>query len=519
MTATETQTPEVPQRDANQTRPKSGPSYIWEMVGIHVGVKVFSEAFVWKSEFSMDRFGAILGGEGKGWQTVLEALVHSPLTMEQRSAIFPTAFHPGSDQGLACDQCTYQAVADAVARTCNLSDGTIDEKFVKQTANALAKLTGCSVGEHRAADPMRFARTVWLFSYLKKTRGPGIVGMLKPPGTEAKPSLELTNPYHLGTQNEKRAQFSDVATYLSLQLPAEMRGRIDNCLPFLMPALERFIDAIKREALSRTEGQQDRSSAVVKDRLRAAKQYYKRHLDELRKLADQSVKPFDEALYIHAKTLELRHYAEFRTILKGMLAQRPELPQLWVHGIMAPPPPQHIDAIDAEYSVESYRSVAQALFNRSVDKNEILNATQLARHVLRHYLPLARQDLHALEKPIDFATMFAAVVYSLTLSEDPAAHNYNPHVYGQGRVPTSLVTVINGDPNKRHEEFEHIIVDAVDWYRAVLLGGLDIHREVLAMRDVVEQGVARLCATNDLAVLEKVLSLMNQVPFAHTWQH
>lgn len=518
MAATEIQTPEASQRDANQTRPKSVPSIFLEMAAKTVGVNVFSEAFVWNSEFSMDRFGAILGGEGKGRQTLLEAVVLGPLTSGQSSAIFPTAFHPGSDQGLERDQCTYQAVADAVARTCKFSEGAVDEKFVKQTANALAELTGSSVAEHRAADPMRFTRTVWLFSYLKKMRGPAIVGMLKPPGTEVKPSLELTNPYPLGTQNEKRAQFADVATYLSLQLPAEMRERINSCLPFLMPALERFIDAIKREALSRTEGQLDRSGAVIKDRLRAAKDYYKKHLDELRELADQSVKPFDEALCVHARTLELRHYAEFRTILKGMPAQRPELPQLWVGGIMEAPP-QHIDAIDAEYSVESYRSVAQALFNRPVDKNEVLKATQLARHVLRHHLPLARQDLHALEKPIDFATMFAAVIYSLKLGEDQAAHNYNPHVYGQGRVPTSLVSVIKGRPNDRHEEFEHMIVDAVDWYRAALLRGLDIHREVLEMRDLIEQGVARLCATNDLIVLEKALSLMNQVPSVHEWQH
>lgn len=518
MTAIKSQTPEVPQRDANQTPPKSGPSLFWEMVSKHVGVNVFSEAFVWNSEFSMDRFGSTLGGESRDRQTLLEAIVLCPLTVEQRSVIFPTAFQPGSNQSLERDQCTYQAIADAVARTCKFSDGAIDEKFVKQTASALAKLTGCSVAEHRAADPMRFARTVWLFSYLKKMRGPGIVGMLKPPSTEAKPSLELTNPYHLGAQNEKRAQFADVATYLSLQLPAEMRERIDRGLPLLMPTLEEFVRAIQQEALVRVEGKQSVSDAVVKEHLRAAKRHYKRHLDELRKLANQNVKPFDEALYIHTRTLELRHYAEFRTILKGMPAQRPELPQLRIRGIREALP-QHINAIEAEYSVESYRSIAQALFNRPIDKNEILEATQLARHVLQHHLPFVKQDVFALEKPIEFATMFAAVIYSLKLGEDPAVHNYNPHVYGQGRVPTSLVSVINGNPNERHEEFEQMIVDAVDWYRAALLGGLDIHREVLSMREVVEQGVATLCATNDLVVLEKALSLMSQVPSVHAWQH
>lgn len=494
------------------------PSIFLEMAGKHVGVNVFSEAFVWNSKFIMGRFGAVLGGGAKIRQTLLEAVVLGPLTAEQRSVIFPTAFHPGSDQGLERDQCTYRAIADAVACTCKLPDEAVDEKFVKQTANALSELTGSSVAEHRAADPMRFARTVWLFSYLKKMRGPGIVGMLKPPGTGARPSLEITNPYHLGTQNEKRAQFADVATYLSLQLPAEMRERIDSCLPLLMPAMERFIDAIKREARSLTDGLQDRSGAVIQDRLQLAKLYYQKRLDELRTLADQRVKPFDEALYIHARTLELRHYAEFRTILKGMPVQRPKLAQLWVRGLMEAPP-QRMDAIDAEYSLESYRSVAQALFNRSVDKNEVLKATQLARHVLRHHWPFVRQDLLALEKPIEFATMFAAVIYSLKLGEDQAAHNYTPHVYGQGRVPTSLVSAIKDNPNDRHEEFEHMIIDAVDWYRANLLCGLDIYRELLEMRDVVEQGVARLCETNDLVVMEKALSLMNQVPSVDAWQH
>ena len=159
------------------------------------------------------------------------------------------------------------------------------------------------------------------------------------------------------------------------------------------------------------------------------------------------------------------------------------------------------------------------LFKRRVDKTEILKATQLARHVLRHHLPLTKQDPTALEKPIEFATMFAAVIYSLQLGHDQAAHNYNPHVYGQGRVPTSLVSVIKGNSNERHEEFEHMIIDAVDWNRAALLCGLDLHREWLEMRDVVEQGVARLCATNDLALLEKALKLMTQVPSVHAWQH
>lgn len=506
------------QRDANQTRSNSGPSIFLKMVGEQVGVNVFSEAFVWNSKLSIDRFSAVIGGGVKIRQTLLEAVLLSPLTAEQRSVIFPTAFHPGSDQGLKIDQCTYRAIADAVACTCKLPDEAVDEKFVKQTANALSELTGSPVAEYRAADPVRFARTVWLFSYLKKMRGPGIVGMLKPPGTRANPSLEITNPYSLGTQNEKRAQFADVATYLSLQLPADVYERTENCLPNLMPAYECLIDAIKLEASSRFEGLPAPTVPVAKDRLRAAKHFYKKHFDRLQNLADRSVKPFDEALYIHTKTLELRHFAAFRNVLKGMPAQRPELPQLNLFGIREAPP-QHIEGIDAEYTVASYRNVAEALFARPVEKTEILKAIELARDVLRHHLAFTVNDIRPLENPIEFATMFAAVMYSLKLNEDPAAHNYNPHVYGQGRVATSLISAIKGNPNDRHEEFEHMIIDSVTWYRAVLLRELDFHRELLEMREVVEQGLAKLCATNDLVVLEKALGLMKEVPSVHEWKH
>lgn len=518
MAATKTQTPELPQKDANQTNPKSSTPIIMEMAGKHVGVNLFSEAFVWDSKFSMGRFGVILNSEGKARKTLLESVVLGPLTSEQRSVIFPTAFHPGSDQELDSDQCTYQAVADAVARTWKSQHGTVDEKFVKQTAHDLAKITGSSVAEHRAADPIRFARTVWLFAYLKKVRGPSVVGMLKQPGAGVKPSLELTNPYVLGIQNEMRSKFADVATYLALQIPAERRESIDNCLQSLMPALENGIAAINRETRRRNVGQQDHSDAVVKDRLRGAKQYYETQLESLLALADQSAKPFDEALYIHVRTLHLRHHAKFRSILKEMPSQRPEFPQLWVTGIREAHP-QLIDNIDAEESVESYRIVAEKLFERSINKTEVLKATQLARNVLRHYLPIAIGDLLALEKPIEFATMFAAVIYSLSLNKDPSKHSYPAHVYGQGRVPTSLVPVIKGRCNDRHEEFEHMIIDAVLWYRATLFGGLDIQQEVLEMRDGIEQGVARLCATNDLNLLEEALSLINRVPSVHAWDH
>lgn len=58
--------------------------------------------------------------------------------------------------------------------------------------------------------------------------------------------------------------------------------------------------------------------------------------------------------------------------------------------------------------------------------------------------------------------MFAAVLYALQLGNDPSAYNHAPHIHGQGSVRTSIVTAIEGELNERHEDYEHMIVDAVD---------------------------------------------------------
>lgn len=272
----------------------------------------------------------------------------------------------------------------------------------------------------------------------------------------------------------------------------------------------------QKEARSASLGLNN-STAVCVEHLRAAKRFYGTHLEKLPEISNRTVKPLDETLYIHARTLEIRHYAAFRTILKDRASQRPDLPALSVVGFDAAPL-QRLEAIDLENSAESYRRIAERLFKRPVRKAEVAKATQLARHVLRHYLPFATSNLQAIDQPTPFPTMFAAVMCSLQLDNDPAAFNYNPHIYGQGRVPTSIITAIKSDPNDRHEEYEHIIVDAVDWYKAAILNLPPLKRALLEMRDVIEQGVVRLCATKDLVVLEKVLDFMRQAPSASQWR-
>ena len=488
------------------------PKHVYQVAEMCAKQPVFSERFVWGRDFKSHRFEPIIGGTRR--ITTLEAVVHSRLSPQTRAAIFPTKYHPGSGESLSPSDCTYQAIADAVASSCNYVPGSISGEFIKDTANSLVRLTGFSVTEHRNADPVRFARTVWLFAYLKKTRGPGIVGMLRAPDTETKPSLEVTSPYLEGFApgTETRMDFHDVQVYLSLQLPLEMLARIEKCLPSLMPAMVEFIASVETEAYIASYAHQDARIQF----LQSAAHYYNQKLGELLEQSRPTCRPLDEALYIHAKTLEVRHYAGFKTVLSSLEFQRPDLPRLDVVGIREARA-QWLDEIDYGNTVESFRNIAEAFFDRPVNNAQVKNATQLARHVLKHYLWITEGVPFAIRLPIPFVKMFAAVMYALQLGNDPAAHNHIPHIFGLGQAPKSIVTAIEGEVNERHEEFEHIIVDAVDWYRAALLNSLPLQRAILEMRDVIEQGVGRLCEVNDLDVMEKALAMMVRAPTAKEW--
>jgi len=491
------------------------PRHIFQIAEFRTGLPLFSEAFVWARDNKAHRFAPIIGGTRRF--TTLEAVVHSRLSPQKRADMFPTKYHPGSGENLLPADCTYQAIADAVASTCNFATGSISGEFIKETANALVRLTGFSVAEHRNADPVRFARTVWLFAYLKKMRGPGIVGMLGAPDADTPASLEITNPYTEGfkPQTDKRMDFHDVQVYLSLQLPLELLARIEKCLPSLMPAMEQFIASVKEEAKMASRTHQDIARARIQY-LQSAARFYKQKLGEMLDHSRPTCRPLDEALYIHAKTLEVRHYAGFKTVLSSLEFQRPELPQLIARGLEHASA-QALDDIDHENSVESYKRIAEGFFRRPVSKAQVLKACSLARHVLRHYLPFVTGNLFADKEPIPALTMFAAVLYALQLGNDPSAYKHTPHIHGQGRVPTSIVTAIKDEANGRHEEYEHIIVDAVDWYKAALLDSLPLQRAILEMRDAIEQGVGRLCEANDLDVLEKALALMGRAPTVKEW--
>lgn len=474
-----------------------------------------SERLVWHKAYSAARLTSVYAQHDDWPVTLLERVLRRPLTRELRAVIFPSAFHPGSDQDLASDQRTYQAIADAVARTCRLAEGSIEAAYVKKTAEALAKLTGRTVSEHRDIDPTRFARTVWLFVYLKKTRGPGVIGMLKPPGTGSRPSLELTNLYFMGTQNAARAQFADVATYLSLQIPSDRRGRIDGCLRLLMMSMENCCAALMKECTRRIEGQVF-SYGVSLERAQAAKNYYELHLERLYQDAKPAICPLDEALYVHVRTLELLHYASFRKELKELPYQRPNFRAVSVDLVdMRQEIP--IEKIGDSDFIEKFRDIAESIFERSIDAEEVIKASKLAIPVLYRYQGHTQRTVFPFQYPIRFATMLAAVLYCIKLERDPSDHNYLPHVYGQGRVPTSLVAAIKERPNSRHEEFEHLVCDSVEWYRAVAVGGLHLHRANLELRDVIHQGVAKIAATKDLGTLEKTKMLLDAVPSVNDW--
>lgn len=480
--------------------------WLLKMVGATKGLEPFSADFVWASRHTSARFEAFVGERR---ETILEAVVRSKLTGDERRAIFPTIWHPGRRESLTAKQCTYKAIAEAVTKTCGLDSEGRGNWLSRQTAEALAKLVNASVSEQRHLFPDRTARTVWLFVYLKTVRSPGPIGLLAPPCPGDKPSLELTNPFPQGPERDTRMLMADLLTYLTLQMPMSLRQAIDDQLIGLSQAVLDFLPRVSRAAFGR--------SSTASAGLRLAQYHYRAQFDGLASVARQLVRPMDESLYMLARSLELRHFAEFDAVLQGRPQPRAGLREA-PHQIWAVCLPPLAELESTSDSLLELKGSVEYVMGETIASELFRQAAALSIDVLRHYLTFARNDPLG-RRPIATLTAMASILYALDLIADPVAHQHQPHVRGeQGYVSKSMTGAIKDEVNARHEEFEQLITAAIDAYRAALKGEIEYHRAQTQLQHTLLQGVARVCATLDLEAISRARAMLEAQVDAQQWQ-
>ncbi len=457
------------------------------------GVSPFSAEFVWDSRHSALRFGAFISPGGS--VTVLDAVLRAELTDEERHCIFPTPLDLGRKNKLEPSQRTYQAIANTVTNQLKLDTSGFDESYVKQTAASIGELAGFPFDVYRERDPDLAARVLKLFVYLKKTRGPGVVGMLKPPGDDRRPSLELTNPYPWGAGDQKRQLYADIKSYLSAQIPPERLAAIDACFASLRPELGRFLGELLHQIQDiplLPDGDLPTARDAC-DRLQRAAEVYKKCFIAPHTAPSKVLLPLDEQLYVHLQTLEFLHYTEFMRQLRGRELIRAKVqPSVRVFGAST------VTAryLDLQQHTDDYMPllpVVEHAFGEAIEPAQFKRAILMGSHVLRHYLRVRTLNPDA---TADFRLVTATLCFAMDL-ETGRVPQYKPYIHGQSNISGSVSGAMLDGVNSRHEEFERICSESVDWYQAALTGQRELHEACHDLVALFERTTAELCRSHD----------------------
>lgn len=477
------------------------------------GVTPFSAEFVWDSRYSALRFGAFTFPGGR--VTVLDAVLRAELTNEERHRIFPTPLDLGRKDQLEPCQRTYQAIANTVAQQLKLDTAGFDESYVKQTAASIGELAGFPFDVYRERDPDLAARVLKLFVYLKKTRGPGVVGMLKPPGDDQRPSLELTNPYPWGTGNRKRQLYADVKSYLSAQIPPERLAEIDACFASLRPELGRFLGELLRQIQDAPLLSDGHLPTVrdVCDRLQRAAEVYKKCLIAPNAALSKVLLPLDEQLYVHLQTLEFLHYTAFTRQLRGRELIRANVqPSVRVFGASE----VRARYLDLQQHTDDYmplRPVVEHAFGEAIEPAKFKHVILMGSHVLRHYLQGRTLDPDA---TADFRLVTATLCFAMDLMSSRVPQ-YKPHVHGQSNISGSVLGAMLDEVNRRHEEFERICSESVDCYQAALTGQTKLHQACHDLVALFERTTAELCRSHDTECIAAFLGALGIPEVKSAW--
>ncbi|RZA24713.1 MAG: hypothetical protein EOP02_13185 [Proteobacteria bacterium] len=224
--------------------------------------------------------------------------------------------------------------------------------------------------------------------------------------------------------------------------------------------------------------------------------------------------PLDEQLYVYLRSLDFLHYAEFMRELRSQEFLRAKVqPAVKVfrgskvvatyRGLRA-----HVD----EYM--PLRRVVEYALGETIEASRFRRAILLGSDVLRHYLQGRTLDPDA---TADFRLLTATLCFAMDLKAGRVS-DYKPYVHGQGNISGSVSGALRDEVNARHEEFERICAESVDWYQAALIDQVELHQACHDLCQLFEDLVVRACHSHDILRLETLLKTLAEPGFDAVWR-
>jgi hypothetical protein len=221
----------------------------------------------------------------------------------------------------------------------------------------------------------------------------------------------------------------------------------------------------------------------------------------------------DEQLYVHLLTLDFLHYAEYRRwSLVNLPARRAVRPiESELRRVATCVRPADFDHEVAQLGL--LKNLLEITTGEPIEPDVFEKCAGLAGDVLQHYL--SGKTIHK-TAAADTRLATACLCFALDL-EQCRIPEIKPYVHGQGNISGSVRGAVRAGVNEKHEEFERICTEMVDWYQADLIGQTALHQAVQDLLCLATTSVSQMCLSHDTHALNGFLDILEREATLYAW--
>lgn len=460
-----------------------------------INIDVFSARFVWAPEHQRKRL--YLDNIYDDFN-VLEIVLRSALSDDERRTLFPGPFDLGSPEPLRPQDCTPFAF-EAVIRDMSLPER---DGGLKSMRDGFARVTHHRFDDYCADDPSKAYRVAVLL-YRFATKHSHLFSHLQTPAPGDLGSLELNNPYQYGHQGELRWDLLDLRSLLAAEIPPERRDEIDRTFRRIRQALDTFLDEITlglRRDLSSVDEAVRRYEVVAGDWVGPSPP------------ASQTRLPADEQLYTHFWVLDFVHYVRTEQRLVREQHQPYAIASLWPELRRAAP--IALAELEEKPVFVRLQEWINLAIGQQFSAKEFTIRLKDVPVLLEHYhlRPLPQLPAEFLPEQVLAALIFAAEI------RHPSASALRVYMPGEGSEARSVKSALRQGVSQRAEEFERVCHYGIDRICDALRGQQPLHqvRQSFSLR--LAEKVVGLLQTHDTKRVRYLMDTLYNYP-KHALDH
>lgn len=464
-----------------------------------LGVDIFSQDFLRDPSYFKDR-GSRVGGGAPTFQSLLRCLLHSGLSSEDRLRVFPGDFDLGNGRSIQDDLCTYEALIKELEEQrspAEVLENPLDKAAVVRLLRDVAGLL-CHTPPQEAEEGVgQFFKVAKLIHSFKQRDGLSqLISILQPP-SEAKASLELTNPYSTGVDSDLRWHITDLHGYLSAEISKDRLAEIEDTFGQIRSVIDDAIDRI--QDVLKSEGHPSPDEVI--ERYRIVQEHWTSH----RSPPARRILRADEQLYVAIHTLDFLHFIKVeRKLRSAKLLQRS----------VTPLPPgtlrfcvqlRDLQSCLMSPEVERLYSLLGDAINEDITPRQFRDYLPRAHTLLEHWVYL-QQPILATEH-VDASTALSAIIIAREMLKQPASYKPGLHGIARGLSQSVKAAMKAGTPiSSTHEEFERIALYAIQWTRYALSGQTAILEAQLAFEMRLQDAAVSVLSSHDTEVVATFIS-------------